>query len=166
MVTRPHAAYRDISDHHFAVVRQNIQTEQKGFFAQQPYRRGEKIADFSAAAVLETPTYLTVQVGIDRHILLSPEHLQYINHSCEPNVFFDTFSMEILALKDIEVGDELTFFYPATEWDMAQPFACTCGAPNCLDLIRGAAHIPMEILKHYTLTRFIQKQLHDRSPGE
>lgn len=166
MVTRPDAAYRLISDHQFAVVRQNIEDDQKGFFAQLPYRPGEKIASFSSSAVLKEPSYLTVQVGIDQHILLQPEHLQYINHSCDPNVFFDTFSMEIIALKDINVGDELNFFYPSTEWDMAQPFACRCGTSRCLGEIKGAAHISLEILKSYTLTRFIQQQLHDRAHGK
>jgi hypothetical protein len=32
--------------------------------------------------------------------------------------------------------------------------------------IRGAAHIDPQILRTYTLTRFIQQQLHDRSSKE
>lgn len=32
------------------------------------------------------------------------------------------------ALRDIKEGDVLEFFYPSTEWDMAQPFECSCGA--------------------------------------
>lgn len=26
----------------------------------------------------------------------------------------------------LKEGDELTFFYPSTEWSMAQPFDCLC----------------------------------------
>ena len=107
-----------------------------------------------------------MQVGIDKHIMLQPEHLQYINHSCDPNVFFDTHAMQVVALKEIAEGDEMTFFYPSTEWDMAQPFTCYCGCSNCLGEIRGAAHINPEIINTYTLTRFIQQQLHDRSNKE
>lgn len=166
MVTPSDATYRLVSDHQFAVVRLNLANDQKGFFAQQSYKPGGKVASFSAGAVLPTPSYLTVQIGIDKHILLQPEHLQYINHSCDPNVFFDTFSMEIIALRDISVGDEMTFFYPSTEWDMAQPFQCHCGSPKCLHEIRGAAHISLDVLKTYTLTRFIQQQLHDRADRE
>jgi hypothetical protein len=33
--------------------------------------------------------------------------------------------------KGIEVGQELTFFYPSTEWDMAQGFECICGTATC-----------------------------------
>lgn len=163
MITDISSNYRIISDHSFAAVRENIANNQKAFFAQQSYQPGDTVIEFSAKLVVSEPSYLTVQVGIDRHIMLHPEHLQYINHSCDPNVFFDTHAMQIVALKPIAEGDEMTFFYPSTEWDMAQPFTCFCGCKNCLGEINGAAHINPEILSNYKLTRFIQQQLHDRS---
>jgi hypothetical protein len=166
MITHTDPQYRVISDHHFAAVRQNLTNNQKAFFAQMSYQPGEVIASFSAGRIMSEPTYLTVQVDVDKHIMLQPEHLQYINHSCDPNVFFDTYTMQVIALRPIEEGDEMTFFYPSTEWDMAQPFTCFCGSHKCLGEIRGAAHIPMEILSNYKLTRFIQQQLHDRSNKE
>ena len=166
MITATNPSYRVVSDHNFAVVRQNIVNDQKAFFAQRSYKPGETIADFSAGRILSEPTYLTVQVSADKHIMLQPEHLQYINHSCDPNVFFDTHRMEIVAVKEIAEGDEMTFFYPSTEWDMAQPFKCLCGSRNCLGEIKGAAHIPPHIISTYKLTLFIQQQLHDRSNKE
>lgn len=166
MITATNPSYRLISDHIFAVVRQNIDNNQKAFFAQQKYEPGQVVAEFSAGKTLSRPTYLTVQVGIDKHIMLQPEHLQYINHSCDPNVFFDTHAMQVVALKPIAEGDEMTFFYPSTEWDMVQPFKCYCGTSRCLGEIRGASHINPQVLRSYTLTRFIQQQLHDRSSKE
>ena len=166
MITNLSSNYRIISDHSFAVVRQNIVNNQKAFFAQRSYQPCDIVIEFSASRVLSEPSYLTVQVAIDKHIMLHPEHLQYINHSCDPNVFFDTHAMHIVALKHIAEGDEMTFFYPSTEWDMAQPFTCLCGTSNCLGKIKGAAHISPEIISNYKLTRFIQQQLHDRSNKE
>ena len=166
MITNISSDYRIISDHSFAAVRQNIVNNQKAFFAQRVYQPGDVVIEFSARQVLSEPNYLTVQVDVDKHILLSPEHLQYINHSCDPNVFFDTHTMKIVALKPIAEGDEMTFFYPSTEWHMAQPFTCFCGSSKCLREISGAAHIPVEILRTYKLTRFIQQQLHERSNKE
>ena len=87
MITNISSNYRVISDHSFAAVRQNIVNNQKAFFAQRTYQPGDVVIEFSARQVLSEPSYLTVQVGIDKHILLYPEHLQYINHSCDPNVF-------------------------------------------------------------------------------
>ncbi|KAL8407625.1 hypothetical protein RB594_006450 [Gaeumannomyces avenae] len=89
------------------------------------------------------PTYATVQIGRDRHLNLNSD-LVYINHSCEPSLIFDTANLNILAgPKGLRPGDELTFFYPSTEWSMAQPFECLCGAgASCCGLIRGAADMP------------------------
>lgn len=166
MITLTNPEYRVISEHNFAIVRQNLVNNQKAFFAQLSYHPGDIIADFSAGQILSEPTYLTVQIDIDKHIILQPEHLQYINHSCDPNVFFDTYAMQIIALKTIQQGDEMTFFYPSTEWDMAQPFTCYCGSDKCIGEIKGAAHISREVLSNYKLTRFIQQQLHERSNKE
>jgi hypothetical protein len=105
-------------------------------------------------------------LGANQHILLFPEHLQYINHSCDPNVFFDTSSLVILALRDIAEGEEISFFYPSTEWEMDQPFTCHCGSAKCLGQIRGAAYLPAETLQQYQLSEFIQQQLHDRKDRE
>jgi hypothetical protein len=79
---------------------------------------GEGLAPFGARESLSSPNCLTVQTGPDVHILLAPEQLRYINHSCDPNVFFDTARTEICALCPIAPGDEITFFYPSTEWSM------------------------------------------------
>ena len=107
MITLTNPQYRVISDHHFAAVRQNLVNNQKAFFAQQSYQPGDIITNFSAGQVLSEPTYLTVQVDIDRHIMLQPEHLQYINHSCDPNVFFNTTTMQLVALKKVQPEEEI-----------------------------------------------------------
>lgn len=36
--------------------------------------------------------------------------------------------IDIIARRDLFPGDELTFFYPVTEWEMDQPFDCFCTA--------------------------------------
>ena len=163
MVTLTNPKYRTISDHNFAVVQQNLSTHQKALFAQQSFQPGEMIAEFSAGTIAAEPTYLTVQVDIGKHITLQPEFLQYINHSCAPNVFFNTSTMQLVALREIQEGEEMTFFYPSTEWEMIQPFNCYCGNENCLGTIQGAAFLPKNAWKQYRLTDFIQQQLVKRA---
>lgn len=148
-----------VSRHGFAEILQNNVTNQKSLHALIPFKKGDVLSKFSAGQVYNTPNYLTVQCGVNVHITLMPEFLQYINHSCSPNVFFDTTRMEVVALKDIEVNEEFSFFYPSTEIDMAQPFICFCGSKDCLQNIRGARYIPAEILDRYRLTDFIRQQL-------
>ena len=148
-----------ISTHSFADVFCNSFTKQKSLHAGINFKKNEVIASFSAKEIAAAPNYLTLQIGTHQHIQLQPEFLQYTNHSCNPSVFFDTTKMEVIALKDIESGEELSFFYPSTEWEMAKPFDCSCKQKNCLQHIDGAKNLDKEILQSYRLTDFIKEKL-------
>lgn len=148
-----------LSQHGFAVIMQNTASNQKSLHATVSFAAGDVISKFNAGTTQSFPTYLTVQTGVDTHITLMPEFLQYINHSCDPNAFFNTDTMELVALKDILPGDEFTFFYPSTEWEMAQPFVCSCGSKDCLQLINGASNLTIQTLSKYKLTNFIKQQV-------
>lgn len=121
------------------------------------------ICIFSAKEIHPVPSRYTVQVNETQHIILSPDFLQYTNHSCNPNAFFNTTTMELIALRAIAPGDEFTFFYPSTEWFMAEPFTCGCGEPCCINTIKGAQELTNEILNRYRLTDFIQRKLNERN---
>jgi hypothetical protein len=71
--------------------------------------------------------------------------------------------MALMAIREIQRGEEMTFFYPSTEWEMIQPFNCYCGSPNCIGQIRGAAFLSKNVWRRYQLTDFIQQQLAKRS---
>jgi SET domain-containing protein len=148
--------YRLISHHEMAEVVFNPETQQKALIARKSFSPGELICPFYAGSTHSEPSYLTVQVGDNKHITLQPEFLQYTNHSCDPNAFFDTTTMEFIALKEIQPGDELTFFYPSTEWEMAQPFQCRCGTAQCIGTIEGASQLSAEVLGRYRLTDYIK----------
>ena len=155
-VTSP--CFEVVSRHAFGDVLLNTSTNQKSLHATIVIKPGEFISRFFAGITQSYATYLTVQTGVDTHITLQPEFLQYINHSCNPNVFFDTASLQLICLTALQPGDELTFFYPSTEWDMSQPFVCNCKSKDCLQLINGAAHLDKSTLKKYRLTDFIKQQ--------
>lgn len=162
MSTFTNPDYRTLCNHGIAELREHS-NQQKSLFSLQKLQPGEVFAEFWPGTIAAEPTYLTVQVGVRKHITLQPEFLQYINHSCDPNVFFDTTTMQVVALKEINAGDELTFFYPSTEWKMTQPFNCYCGCAGCLGEIRGAAYLSEDVWKQYRLTDFIQQQLAKRA---
>lgn len=155
-------SFEVISKHIFAEVLLNKETNQKALFAAVHFAAGDVICSFQANSTQSFATYLTVQTGVDRHITLKPDFLQYINHSCEPTVFFNTTSMELVCLQAMQPGDEFTFFYPSTEWEMAQPFVCNCGSAACLQLINGASHLSVETLSKYKLTDFIRQQVRQK----
>ena len=56
-------------------------------------------------------------------------------------------------------NQELTYFYPSTEWSMAQPFTCFCGTPACKGLIDGAGKMPREKLEGVWLNGWIRDLL-------
>jgi hypothetical protein len=143
----------------FADVLTNNISGEKSLHSNKKFKVNDVLIKFSALSISNIPTYLTLQIDINQHITLEPEYLQYTNHSCNPNVFFNTTTFELIAIKKIMPGDELTFFYPSTEWNMTQAFACTCGYKDCLQNIRGAAFLSKEVYSKYMLTDFIKKML-------
>lgn len=148
-----------ISQHDHCEVKEHKGNQHKSLFAITSFKVGDTLVAFDASKIVDTPNYLTVQISEHKHIHLFPAYLQYVNHSCAPNVLFNTTTMQLECISAIQAGDELCFFYPATEWRIAQQFDCNCGQPNCVGLIQGAADTSAEVLKRYKLTDFIQSML-------
>jgi hypothetical protein len=139
----------EISNHH-------------SLFSVVDFQPGDIVCEFGAAAILPAPSPLTVQVGFNEHIYLQPGVLQYINHSCSPNIFFDLSSFKAICLRAINKGDELFYFYPSTEWEMAEPFQCLCGSANCLGRIAGASCLSKDVIQKYRFSDFISEQLNNK----
>lgn len=112
-----------------------------------------------------TRAYSSVQTSAATHVELNSD-LVYINHSCAPSLEFDVAAMEIRVAADraggLAVGDELTFFYPSTEWDMAQPFRCRCGEAACKGWIAGASRMDEEALRGYWLNEWLAQAVREK----
>ena len=121
--------------------------------------------------------YSTVQVSRNQHVELNCDFL-FANHSCEPTLEFHVQKIGHEAAIDVRIaarqgadgsviglqkGDELTFFYPSTEWEMAQPFACNCGATTCRKWISGAKDMGMAKLQGMFLSTHIKELLHEQT---
>lgn len=153
-------ANKIVSQHEFGNVCFNPVTQHLSFHSIDTYMPGEiMINKFYNGTTQNYATYLTIQIGTNKHVFLDPVYLQYINHSCDPNVFFDTHANQMVCIKPILPGEEIVFFYPSTEWEMAQPFICNCGSKNCLQFIGGAAQMDTETLTQYRLSDFILQQI-------
>lgn len=129
------------------------------------------LVDLPAGAVFAKITTATpgpkawtsVQTGRDSHIELNSD-LVFCNHSCAPSLNFDMHKMEVRVVdhRPLKKGDALTFFYPSTEWDMDQPFGCTCGAGECNGSISGAKNMSKESLGRYWLNAHVEELLRGR----
>jgi hypothetical protein len=134
--------------------------------------RSVSLVDLPAGAVfarINNPTpancaYTSVQASRTLHIELNCD-LVYINHSCRPTLIFDMARWEVRVNPDLKeglhTGDELTFFYPSTEWDMAQPFDCLCKQAECRGRITGAKDMPAEVLSKYWINPHIEELLQE-----
>jgi uncharacterized protein len=83
-----------------------------------------------------------VTVRLNRHWILDALHggsgAEYINHSCEPNLFSRNTGERIFLVsrRRITKGEELTIDYRLVPKTPRQ--ACRCGAPRC----RGFMNMP------------------------
>lgn len=105
--------------------------------------------------ILPKPNYQTVQIAENAHIL---DHVfANLNHHCTPNTFIDVNNLTLVAVRDIDEGEQLNFAYFTTEVKLDKPFSCQCGSPDCIGNILGAYQTPKNLLKKYPLSQHIQR---------
>lgn len=126
-----------------------------GVFAKRALPAQRVLSEMAFGPSRTQPWRHSIQIALHEHAEPLPTYLRYLNHSCDPNLFIDVRAEQVITLRPIAAGDELTFFYPATEWRMQSPFACACGAVNCVGEIRGAAELPAGVLQRYRLSPVI-----------
>ena len=136
-----------------------IKTENKfrSLITKRAYAKGELICEIPTEKVVNKANRFTVQIGRDKHTNVGK--LAALNHSCDPNVILDTEHLLMYAACDIAKGEELSFFYPATEWEMDAPFICLCGASNCIHVVAGARFLPLSTLEHHYLNTHIREMM-------
>jgi hypothetical protein len=139
----------------------SIRTENKtrSLIAAQDFARGDVIYNIPSEKLFNKPNRFTVQM--DRSLHTEVGKLSALNHSCDPNVILDMEHMVMIACREIKAGDELTFFYPSTEWEMDAPFICLCGASNCIHVVAGARFLPLSTLEAHYLNRHIREMMID-----
>lgn len=135
------------------------QNKYRSLTTEKPYRKGDIICPIPTESLYATPNQFTVQIAADKHVEV--KELASMNHSCAPSTILDTTRMLVFAARDLAAGDELTFFYPSTEWEMSSPFICLCGAPNCIHVVAGARFLPLSTLQDHFLNKHIRELMID-----
>jgi hypothetical protein len=87
------------------------------------------------------------QCGVDRYS--SPQGLsREMNHSCDPNTWWSG-STSLVARRDIEAGEEITYDYSTTDVDHVFEMECSCGGPLCRGTISNRDYLDPEWQKRY-----------------
>ena len=117
-----------------------------GSFAISKISKGEIVASFGGNVInqSELTNYSTdrvsrsLQLNSDTYLLSGnvPEAGDMINHSCEPNCGIAGTS-SVQTLRDIEIGEELTFDYAMSDSSQYDEFNCACGKDKCREKITG-----------------------------
>jgi len=68
-------------------------------------------------------------IGTSDHSLAT-HYSNFVNHRCDPNLGFDG-EDNVVAIKNIAVGEELTLDYGTFVTNFDQDFHCGCGSHNC-----------------------------------
>ncbi|KAI1127298.1 hypothetical protein F5Y10DRAFT_242998 [Nemania abortiva] len=125
---------------------------------------GAVFARITGVTTVWPPSWSSVQAEKDLHVELN-SNLVFVNHSCAPTLEWDTERMEVRVSRnrDLKKGDVLSFFYPSTEWKMAQPFDCWCGSSECFGRVEGAARLDAEKLNGYWINGHIREMLEQAS---
>jgi D-alanine-D-alanine ligase len=136
-----------------------------GVVARRTWASGARLTPILWGERTPRPSRWTLQLGAREHAEPGPRELRFVNHSCSPNVIFDIGTSALRALREVQPGEELRCFYPATEWEMAESFECRCGADECLGSVAGASQIDPETLRGYELSPFVREKL-DGAPSQ
>ncbi|MCY7298769.1 MAG: SET domain-containing protein-lysine N-methyltransferase [Ilumatobacteraceae bacterium] len=67
---------------------------------------------------------------------IGPEPADFINHSCDPNCGMSG-STIVVALRNIEVGDALSYDYATSDGCDYDEFECSCGSVLCRGKVTG-----------------------------
>lgn len=125
-----------------------VEASQRRLIAVEPIAAGAEIFTLVGRETRVATRY-SVQVGPEMHLdsddlptdeaRVRDRYWMYLNHSCEPSAWIR--GLSVIALREIARGEGVTFDYNATEYSMAEPFDCLCGAPNCVGRVSGYAHL-------------------------
>jgi len=138
-----------------------------GLFAKLPIKKGGRIFQFKGFMGSDAQTS-ELALQIDEDIFLesneSYSYENFLNHSCCPNGYIDFKNLYFTVLKDIRKGEELTFNYNTTEYDLLDTvtpsnFICNCKSERCIKEVKGFRYLTLKQkieLQPY-LSPFLQK---------
>ena len=102
-----------------------------GLYATRKYIKGALLFDMSDGHMVKNPTRYSVEINPYTHVI--HPFGSFLNHSSQhPSVIIA--ETKVLAARNIEEGDELTFNYNVNETHLACPFVASTG-----EAVRGSS---------------------------
>jgi len=125
---------------------------------------GPKITCYIDDGVDETTRNNAIRYNKKYYINTNGELGSYLNHSCAPVSFLQKRKkgLFLIAIKDIEIGEEITFDYSTTldasdVWTMR----CFCGSAHCRKIIKSFERLQKKITLAYIQQGIVPKYIYD-----
>ncbi len=101
-----------------------------------------------------------IEEGLYSATMGGAETADFINHSCDPNLGLRG-QITLVALRDIEVGEEVCFDYAMTDCTPYDEFECRCGSEHCRGTIRGEDWMLPELWGKYAgyFSPYLQRRI-------
>lgn len=139
----------------------------KGIFAARNIKEGEIVSIIKGKIInwvvidKKTSAFGPNWIGCGKNKWIDPKPpFNYLNHSCNPNVGIKG-SKIVVALKNIQKGEEILIDYSITEHDQLWQLEkkCKCGSKNCRKVIKSIQFLPKNVYNKYMpyVPSFFQK---------
>src|SRR5262245_51134589 len=129
----------------------------RGVYARERIARGELLVVF-AGSVLEGEELgdlpadqrrLVLQVDENHYLLSEVEGwADWVNHCCEPNAGLRG-QVTLVAMRDIEAGEEICYDYAMSDGSPYDDFECRCEAAGCRGRVSGDDWMLEELWERY-----------------
>jgi hypothetical protein len=142
----------------------------RGLFAREKISSGEIVAVkggtilSSAALALIRKDVSPAEIQIEDDLYIAPASAEEVeanilclNHSCDPNAGVRG-QITFVAIRDVPAGSELTIDYAMIDGEPSERMECSCGAPECRQVITGEDWRLPELRQRYRgyFSRFIE----------
>ncbi len=157
-----------INPNEFPVYTMETKKKGTGVFASSNIRKGSAVLKMYGDIVdLEKVWDHARFLQVADRLFLGPSGLadDYVNHSCEPNCGIIQVNDEYImkAVKDIEMGQEITFDYSTWMNNDYWKMECRCDSANCRKLILDFAYLDVDLqdiyIKMEIVPNFVIKSL-------
>src|ERR1700722_1947763 len=144
----------------------NSKIDSEGCHTTAPIKKGTYIVEYTGPRITikqadklydDHPQTYLFGLSDGKHVIDGEGVAAFINHSCDANCEADEIKgrVWIIAARDIEAGEELTYDYNLYDGDLDDPSLCFCGAKNC----RGTMYSEDEIKRRARVLRQRKKRL-------
>lgn len=145
-----------------------ISNKGKGVVLRKNIKKNEIVLRFNEGIAIKPNVIASktaIQIDEDSFLDSNTKQIRdFLNHSCTPNIKINFEKMAGIAIKNIKSGEEITFDYFSTEYDLKiknENFKCECGSANCRGMVNGFKHLnKIEKLKiKKILTPFLLRKI-------